>query len=146
VAQTASRTLTPEQIAALIEIDSRSWSHPAPRMPQWARDIRAAGIRTALLSNMPFPVRDYILGCAWLPDFDVRVFSCEAGLCKPEPEIYRNCLSKLDVSPSEVLFLDDREPNIRTAEALGLRAVLFTDPAVAAREIEQRFSLPLVFR
>ena len=30
VAQTASRTLTPDQIAALIEIDSRSWSHPAP--------------------------------------------------------------------------------------------------------------------
>ena len=92
---------------------------------------------------MPLPVRDYILGCAWLPDFDVRVFSCEAGLCKPEPEIYRNCLSKLDVSPSEVLFLDDREPNIRTAEALGLHAVLFTDPAGAAWEIEQRFSLPL---
>jgi putative hydrolase of the HAD superfamily len=144
VAQTASRTLTPEQIATLIEIDSRSWSHPAPGMPQWARDILAAGIRTALLSNMPFPVRDYILGCAWLPDFDVRVFSCEAGLCKPEPEIYRNCLSKLGVSPSEVLFIDDREPNIRTAEALGLHAVLFTDPACAAREIEQRFSLPLI--
>jgi putative hydrolase of the HAD superfamily len=146
VAQTASRTLTPEQITTLSEIDSRSWSHPAPSMPRWARDIHTAGIRTALLSNMPFPVRDYILGCAWLPDFDVRVFSCEAGICKPEPEIYRNCLSKLDVSPSEVLFIDDREPNIRAAEALGWPALLFTDPADAAREIEQRFSLPLVFR
>jgi putative hydrolase of the HAD superfamily len=146
VAQTASRTLAPEQIARLIEIDSRSWSHPAPSMPQWARDLRAAGLRTALLSNMPLPVRDYILGCAWLPGFDVRVFSCEAGLCKPEPEIYRNCLSKLGVSPSEVLFLDDREPNIRTAEALGLHAVLFTDPARTGRQIEQRFSLPVVLR
>jgi putative hydrolase of the HAD superfamily len=146
VAQTASRTLAPEQIAVLIEIDSRSWSHPAPVMPQWARDLRAAGLRTALLSNMPFPVRDYVLGCAWLPDFDVRVFSCEAGLCKPKPQIYRNCLSKLGVQPAEVLFLDDREPNIRTAEALGLHAVLFTDPAGAARQIEQRFSLPSVLR
>jgi HAD superfamily hydrolase (TIGR01509 family) len=95
---------------------------------------------------MPFPVRDYILRCAWLPDFDVRVFSCETGLCKPEPEIYRNCLSQLGVQPSEVLFLDDREPNIRTAEALGLHAVLFTEPACAAREIEQRFSLPFVLK
>ena len=146
VAQTASRTLAPEQIAVLIEIDSRSWSHPAPVMPQWARDLRPAGLRTALLSNMPFPVRDYVLGCAWLPDFDVRVFSCEAGLCKPKPQIYRNCLSKLGVQPAEVLFLDDREPNIRTAEALGLHAVLFTDPAGAARQIEQRFSLPSVLR
>jgi putative hydrolase of the HAD superfamily len=146
VAQTASCTLTREQIDALVEIDSRGWSHPAPVTPQWARDIRAAGIRTALLSNMPAPVRDYILGCAWLPDFDVRVFSCEAGLCKPEPEIYRNCLTKLGVQPREVLFLDDREPNIRAAEALGMHAVLFTDPVEAAREIEQRFSLPMVVK
>jgi putative hydrolase of the HAD superfamily len=146
VAETASRTLTPDQISTLIEIDSRSWSHPAPVTPQWARDLRAAGLRTAILSNMPFPVRDYVLRCAWLPDFDVRVFSCEASLCKPEPEIYRNCLSKLGVQPSEVLFLDDREPNIRAAEALGWHAVLFTDPASAAREIEQRFSLPLVLK
>jgi putative hydrolase of the HAD superfamily len=146
VARTASRELAPAQIDALTEIDSRSWSHAAPVTPQWARDLRAAGIRTALLSNMPFPVRDYILRCAWLPDFDVRVFSCETGLCKPEPEIYRNCLSQLGVQPSEVLFLDDREPNIRTAEALGLHAVLFTEPACAAREIEQRFSLPFVLK
>jgi putative hydrolase of the HAD superfamily len=146
VARTASRTLTPDQITTLIEIDSRSWSHPAPVTPQWARDLRAAGLQTALLSNMPFPVRDYILGCTWLPDFDVRVFSCEAGLCKPEPEIYRNCLAKLGVQPSEVLFLDDREPNIRAAEALGWHSVLFTEPASASREIEQRFSLPLVLK
>jgi len=143
VARTASRTLTPAQISELIEIDGRSWSHPAPVMPQWARNLRAAGIRTALLSNMPVSVRDYILRCAWLPDFDVRVFSCEAGLCKPEPEIYRNCLSKLGVQPWEVLFIDDREPNVRGAEAVGLHAVLFTDPAGAARQIEHRFSLPV---
>lgn len=55
VARTASRTLTPDQISALVEIDSRGWSHPAPVTSQWARDLRAAGLRTALLSNMPFP-------------------------------------------------------------------------------------------
>jgi putative hydrolase of the HAD superfamily len=146
VAQTASCTLTREQIDSLIEIDSRSWSHPAPVTPQWASDLRAAGLRTALLSNMPAPIRDYILRCAWLPDFDVRVFSCEAGLCKPEPKIYRNCLGEIGVQPSEVLFLDDRESNIRAAEALGIHAVLFTDLDTAAREIEQRFSLPLVVK
>jgi putative hydrolase of the HAD superfamily len=144
VAQTASRTLTPDQTSALIEIDSRSWSHPAPVVPEWARDIRAAGLRTAILSNMPAPVRDYVLRCPWLPEFDSRTFSCEVGICKPEPEIYRNCLHKLAVQPSEVLFLDDRESNIRAAQALGLHAVLFTDLAEAANEIERRFSLPVL--
>ena len=142
VAQTASRTLTPDQISTLTEIDGRSWSHPAPMMPQWARELRTSGLRTAILSNMPAPVRDYVLRCPWLPEFDSRTFSCDIGICKPEIEIYRNCLDKLGVQPSEALFLDDRENNVRAAEALGLHAVLFTNPAEAAREIESRFSLP----
>lgn len=146
VARTASRTLNQNQLSTLIEMDSRSWSHPAAATPQWARDLRGAGLRTAILSNMPFPVRDYILQRPWLPEFDVRVFSCEAGLCKPEPEIYRNCLSQIGVQPAEVLFLDDRELNIRAAEAFGWHAVLFTDAAGAAREVAQRFSLPLVLQ
>jgi putative hydrolase of the HAD superfamily len=141
-AQTASRTLTPVQIAELIEIDSRSWSHPSQPMAQWARDVRASGVRTAILSNMPAPVRDYVLRCSWLPEFDSRTFSCEVGVCKPAPEIYRDCLNKLGAQPSEVLFLDDREPNVRAAEALGLHAVLFTGPGEVSAEIERRFSLP----
>jgi putative hydrolase of the HAD superfamily len=146
VAQTASRKLTPEQLSALMETDSRSWSHPALATPQWARDFRRAGLRTAILSNMPFPVRDDILQLPWLPEFDARVFSCEAGLCKPSPEIYGDCLRQLGVQPGEVLFLDDREPNIRAAEALGWHAVLFADAAGAAREMAQRFSLPLEYK
>ncbi len=143
VAQTASRTLTPVQIAELIEIDSRSWSHPEPVVAQWARDVRASGFRTAILSNMPVPVRDYVLRCSWLPEFDSRTFSCEVGVCKPAPEIYRDCLDKLGAQPSEALFLDDRESNVRAAEALGLHAILFKDASSAAQEIERRFSIPV---
>jgi putative hydrolase of the HAD superfamily len=142
VAQTAARSLTPVQIAELIGIDSRSWSHPSPPMAQWAGDIRASGLRTAILSNMPAPVRDYVLRCSWLPEFDSQTFSCELGVCKPAPEIYRDCLNKLGAQPSEVLFLDDRESNVRAAEALGLHAVLFKNPDDASSEIERRFSLP----
>jgi putative hydrolase of the HAD superfamily len=144
VARTASRTLTSAQISELIEIDSRSWSYPAPIMPEWARDLRAAGLRTAILSNMPASVRDYVLRCPWLPEFDSRTFSCEVGVCKPAPEIYQDCLNKLGVRPSQCLFLDDRESNFRAAEALGLHSVLYTDPSDAALELERRFSLPVL--
>ena len=138
-----SGTLTPHQIAELNEIDGRSWSHPAPAMPQWARHLRAAGIRTAILSNMPATVRDYVLHQSWLPRFDALTFSCDLGICKPEAAIYHDCLKKLNAEPSEALFLDDREPNVHGAEALGLHAVLFTDVSTAAQEIDRRFSLPV---
>jgi putative hydrolase of the HAD superfamily len=143
LADTAEHSLTSEQIAVLVEIDSRSWSHPAPATPGWARELRAAGLQVALLSNMPATVRDYVLGCPWLPKFDVRVFSCEAGICKPAPEIYADCLKRLGVQPGESLFLDDREANIRAAEALGLQAVWFRNASDAALEIRRRLGLPL---
>ncbi len=146
LAQAASRALTADQISELIEIDSRSWSHPAPVMPQWAHQLRAAGLRTAILSNMPVPVRDYVLACPWLPEFDAITFSCEVGVCKPEPEIYYDCLNKLRAKPADVLFLDDRDYNVRAAEALGLHAVLFTDASSAAQEIDRRFTLPVTLK
>jgi putative hydrolase of the HAD superfamily len=142
VAETTSRTLTPDHISALIEIDSRSWSHPAPLVHQWARDLRGAGLRTAILSNMPVPVRDYILRCSWLPEFDAKTFSCEVGICKPKPEIYKDCMNKLGTKPAEVLFLDDRESNVHAAAALGMHAILFIDADHASQELERRFLLP----
>lgn len=143
LADTAERSLAAGQIAALVEIDSRSWSYAAPATPGWARALRAAGLPIALLSNMPGTVRDHVLGCSWLPPFDVRVFSCEAGVCKPAPEIYADCLRRLGVQPGEVLFLDDREANIRAAEALGLHAVWFREASEAALEIRRRYRLPV---
>lgn len=143
LADTAERSLAGEQISELLEIDSRSWSHPAPATPGWASELRAAGLPIALLSNMPGTVRDYVLGCSWLPEFDVRVFSCEAGICKPAPEIYADCLQRLGVPAGAALFLDDRQANIRAAEALGLHAVWFRNAADAALEIRRRFRLPV---
>jgi putative hydrolase of the HAD superfamily len=140
--RTLSAGLTMDQISALIEVDSRSWSHPAPLVPEWARDLRAAGLKTAILSNMPATVRDHVLRCSWLPEFDSRTFSCDVGVCKPQPGIYNDCLQQLGVEPADALFLDDREANVAAAETLGLHAILFRDASSAAREITQRFSLP----
>jgi putative hydrolase of the HAD superfamily len=141
--QTSPRELSHAELETLIAIDSRSWSHAAPATPQWARDLRAAGLKTALLSNMPIPVRDYISHCTWLPDFDTRIFSCDVRRAKPAPEMYKKCLEDLGILASGVLFLDDREPNVRAAEALGMHAVLFVEPSRAFHEIASRFALPV---
>lgn len=142
VAESASRALSADQISQLIEIDSRSWSHAAPVIPQWARQLRAAGVRVALLSNMPIPVRDYVVRCHWLPEFDAQTFSCDVGVCKPAAEIYNDSLEKLGTKAGKVLFLDDRPRNVEAAQALGMNAVLFTGLSSAICEIEGRFALP----
>ena len=143
VAYASTREVVSAQIDRLVEIDGLSWCHPAPVMPQWARDIRREGLRTALLSNMPATVRQAVERAGWLPEFDVRTFSCEVGICKPAPEIYRRCLNDLGCEASEVLFLDDRPANVQGAEAVGMHALLFTSPEQAAAALEARFNLPV---
>jgi len=139
----AQRALPPQDIQRLIDMDNRSWTHPNPVMPGWARQLRQAGLRTAILSNMPVPVRDAVNRCEWLPEFDCRTYSCDLRITKPSPEIYQHCLAKLDVTPAEALFIDDRPENIRAAEALGMHGVIFTTPQEAAEEIDRRFGMPV---
>jgi putative hydrolase of the HAD superfamily len=139
----AQRILSSEKIAHLIDIDSRSWTHPNPVMPGWAGQLRQAGLKTAILSNMPVPVRDAVERCEWLPEFDCRTYSCDLRITKPSPEIYQHCLTKLGIAPSETLFLDDRPENIRAAEALGMHGIVFTTPQDAAAEIDRRFGVPV---
>lgn len=135
------RELSPADIERLQDIDSESWSHPNPVMPEWARQVREAGFRTALLSNMPAPVRDYIVRCPWLPPFDHTTFSCDLHQTKPSRAIYQHSLSGLGVAAADALLLDDRPENIRAAEAIGINSILFTGHEALAQELEQRFAI-----
>ena len=147
VAAELARSLSNEQIEALTELDNKSWAHPDPVMIDWARDLRAAGVRTAILSNMPLTLRKHLdCCCPWLPEFDQRTFSCDVRDCKPSPEIYKHTLRGLGVQAGEALFLDDRADNVRGAEALGIHGIVFHNAEQAQCEIESRFSIPVPLR
>jgi putative hydrolase of the HAD superfamily len=136
-------SVTPTQIEQLNRLDGASWTHPDAVMPEWARQLRAAGFRIALLSNMPFTVRDAVLRCEWLPEFNQRTFSCELRISKPAPEIYEHCLRGLGVSAADALFLDDRPANVQGAEAIGMQAIVFTSATKLAAELEGRYGIPV---
>jgi len=62
----------------------------------------------------------------WLSMFDTVIFSCRVGLVKPEPEIYRMCLSYLALKAEDCLFIDDSEKNIAGAQKIGLNTIHYT--------------------
>jgi putative hydrolase of the HAD superfamily len=82
--------------------------------------------RTGLLSNasdvLPQVLRERY-GLDGL--FDVEVFSSLVGLAKPDPAIFRLALGRLDTAPEATVFVDDYEPNVAAAAALGIRAIHF---------------------
>jgi len=144
IAGALSRNLSDAQRERLIELDNLSWARPEPIMVQWAVELHDAGVRTAVLSNMPITVRMYLQrSCAWLPQFDFSCYSCDLKQTKPGPEIYLHCLKGLGIAPGEALFLDDREENVAAARLLGIHAIHFSSPEQAQCEINQTYNLPV---
>jgi len=91
------------------------------------RKLRPA-YKIALCSNTQPQLFRQILGENNLEElFDVIVSSSEVHLAKPNPEIFKITLSKLNVSPSEAIFIDDKPENVEAATAIGIRSLLYTD-------------------
>jgi putative hydrolase of the HAD superfamily len=135
---------TPEDISQLVSLDIQSWLHINQATMTWAVQLRRAGIRLALLSNMPFEIARYIeSNCPWVSYFDPLIFSCDLGSVKPELTIYKNCLARLNILPDKVLFLDDRAENVAAAAQLGIPGLVFDDMEKVSREVQRLFDLSL---
>lgn len=91
-------------------------------------DARRMGARLALLSNAPEPLARAIDHARWSRHFDHRYYSCRLGVAKPDPQAFQLVLTDLAVQPDEVLFIDDRAENTRTARDLGMHSITYVPP------------------
>jgi putative hydrolase of the HAD superfamily len=89
--------------------------------------LRNEGLRVAVLSNC-----DVMEIEAWNESplhgvFDVEMFSCQFGQAKPHPDIYRECLRRLNAAPENCLFVGDGgHGELGGARAVGMRTVLYS--------------------
>jgi putative hydrolase of the HAD superfamily len=118
---------TPSLVADLVRLDGAMWCTQNAALVAWQQQLRLAGMKTAILSNMGDAVRAAIeQGCPWVHGFDVRVWSHEIGCTKPDPRIYQHALEQLGTEPDQALFLDDREENVTAARQCGMQALTFS--------------------
>jgi putative hydrolase of the HAD superfamily len=130
-------SLDHRQIEILREVEVEIWAHPIPGMLDWVSQLHAAGLKTGLLSNMPWDlVRHVRTNCQWMENFTFKTLSAEVRLIKPDRAIYEHTLHGLGISAPEALFVDDRENNIRAARALGMRAIQFRSIAELRHDLE----------
>ena len=117
----AGRSYDAGQVRALVQADTAMWARPSRLMVRALLALRQAGVRTAILSNVPGDLWRGLTGQhPWLLTPDAATLSFEAGAVKPDPAIYRRCLEQLGVAPQQALFVDDRQENIAAARELGL--------------------------
>lgn len=86
--------------------------------------------KIGLLSNAPGAYLRPILtehGIAEL--FDVDIISSEVGIIKPDINIFKLILEKLEVEPTHTIFIDDNAYNTEAASTIGIKSFLYKDLA-----------------
>lgn len=100
------------------------------------RRLRRDGHRVGILSNN---VREW--SPSWRPmvepagGFDLIIDSCQVGIRKPDPRIYRLAETTAGVEAADCVLIDDVADNVAAALAAGWRAVHFQTTEQALRDL-----------
>jgi putative hydrolase of the HAD superfamily len=92
----------------------------------YVKSLRARA-RVAVLSNIPADHADAFLAAQpWLRNLDHIALSGKIDVAKPDPAAFYHCVTALHGAPADFLFVDDREENVRAAQAIGMTGCVFT--------------------
>jgi putative hydrolase of the HAD superfamily len=83
--------------------------------------------RTGLLSNASAREPDWLVERYGLDGlFDVIVLSAAVGFAKPDPAVYELALERLGTAAEATVFVDDYQPNVAVAMAMGFQGIHFS--------------------
>jgi len=112
-----------------------SW---CPGARELLTEVRAAGLRTALVTTTPRRLADIVLATIRTDldgdPFDVTVCGDEVPARKPDPAPYRQAMAALGVEPGDCVVVEDSESGVAAGLAagiavLGVPAVQKIEPA-----------------
>jgi HAD superfamily hydrolase (TIGR01509 family) len=107
-------------------IDPANWT-PYPDTAAVLAGLKRQGVKTAVVSNIAFDIRDAFRTLGAYDDVDEYVLSFEVGAVKPNPEIFQIALQRLGVDPADALMVGDSEEADGGAMAIGC-AFQLVDP------------------
>jgi HAD superfamily hydrolase (TIGR01509 family) len=110
---------------------------PNTELQEFLKEMRALGIKTAVLSNTIAIYRgiQQRLGISNLSGFNPILYSWQVEMLKPNKEIYELALRELNVKSEEVIFIDDKIGHLEGARKSGMRTILFNETHEAIEEI-----------
>jgi putative hydrolase of the HAD superfamily len=111
-----------------------------PDMLDLVRHARAAGLKTALLSNSwgdhyPEELENGL--------FDAVVISGRVGMRKPDVAIFKHTAELLGLEAAECVMVDDLPRNLQGAVTAGMVGIRHTGYSTTLAELEALFGVPL---
>ena len=115
----AYRNVEVKYARAMIE-QSIEWQSTIEPTAELIRDLKAAGYKLYVLSNMSHEFIAYLRKKEVYAYFDGEVVSCEEGVVKPDPAIYRTLIDRYSLDVEQTMFIDDRRENVEVAASFGI--------------------------
>jgi 2-haloacid dehalogenase len=95
-----------------------------PEVPAMLQRLKAAGLKTAILSNGSPEMLDAAVNKAGIGDLLDAVLSVESvGVYKPHPKVYQLAVDRLAIPARAILFLSSNAWDAHAASAFGMRVV-----------------------
>ena len=150
---------------SLFELESRSLGHPVkgkeviallkgqvrPEMINALKKIKGNYVQACLTNNIQSMGDSGFEGNVSasgkheevMSMFDFVFESSKENIRKPDPEFYLRACERGNVSPTEVVFLDDLGINLKPAKVLGMSTIKVINPQDALDELEDLVDLKL---
>lgn len=121
---------TQKGTAARLRFDfTRRTIVPRPDAVDVLSHLKSAGYKTGLISDCSSETPIIWQDTPFAPLFDATVFSCLAGVRKPDPRIYLLATEQLTVRPEKCLYIGDGSSHELTgAASVGMHPVLIRVP------------------
>jgi HAD superfamily hydrolase (TIGR01509 family) len=104
--------------------------------------LKKLGFKLYFLSNFPSDIFDEVYNeYPLFKYFDGGIISARVQASKPGRRIFEILIQKYSLLAEECLFIDDLEPNVRTAEYMGMEGIWLYNPSELAGHIENKLKL-----
>ena len=113
-------------------LQPESW-RPYPDTLDALNLLRGNGIPVAVVSNIPWDIREVFARNGMLELVDEFVLSYAEGVMKPDPKIFLTACQRLGVAPADALMIGDSEPADGAATQVGCRFAAVAPLPVAER-------------
>lgn len=109
-----------------------------PGMKDILEGLKQQGFQIVLLSNTSHERACFIQRMGGYSFFNPIILSCDLGVNKPHPRIYKTLFQLLKQSPKNCLFIDNKKTNIDAGKKFGMDGIVFESPLQLVEELKNR--------
>lgn len=128
---------TPKKLERIIVKSYQRHFKHNKKLYKFAFKLKKQGYKIAILSDQwPFS-KEALIEKKYAKKFDAIIISCDVGVRKPNPKIYKIILKELKLNAKECVFIDNQTWNIKPAQKLGMKTILFKNNKQAIKDLKK---------